>query len=98
MKTTIRTLLVNTERELLLAVDVSRDRLSERVEIPRRDQLRSTKLMEAFEGTVANRSRAIHECAAFRQRAALEGYEGVQRAVFDERRITTCLSQYHKAA
>lgn len=60
MKTTFRTARVNPQTELLLAVDVSKDRLSYRAELPQPADAEGRRVLQRLEGDVVNRSQAIH--------------------------------------
>jgi transposase len=76
MKTTFRIARVNPQTELLLAVDVSKDHLSYRAEVPHPADGQGRRVLRQLQGAVANRSQAIEELLRSMGRQATQsGYQ-----------------------
>lgn len=76
MKSTFRIEPVNPAKELLLAVDVSKDSLSYRAELPVQAAGQKQRVVERVSGSIRNRSRQITRLfAVMRARAQQGGYE-----------------------
>jgi transposase len=79
MKSTFRIDRVNPEKELLLALDVSKDSLSYRAELPVQGAGGEQRVVETLSGSIRNRSgQARRLFAVMRARAQQAGYEHVR--------------------
>lgn len=78
MKSTFRILRVNSQRELMLAIDVSKARLEYRSDVPVQDDGQGRRSVESLEGSIARRSGPMRDLfSAIQQRALEAGYEHV---------------------